>query len=169
MAAAKDEGLQAFGGAQVSTVNDSIMLLDISPQDPRLKQEVYTVLRELRTTLTVDQLELVYREGFPQGLRFTAAYRHAGGEPTECVGVAGWRIMWLTLALKKLYVDDLVTTEGARSLGVGRALLRYLEAKAKEAGCTRLDLDSGTYRGHAHKFYFRENLLIDAFHFWKQI
>lgn len=170
MAAGEGGGPDLFGGAaRVSPVSGDVMLLDLPPGDPRLLGEVYPVLHELRTALSEDQFELVYREGFPQGLRFTAAYRHAGGAPTECVGVAGWRIVWLTLALKRLYVDDLVTSAGARSLGVGAALLRDLEARAKEAGCSRLDLDSGVHRGHAHKFYFRESLTIDAFHFSKQL
>jgi GNAT superfamily N-acetyltransferase len=136
------------------------MLVDVEPGDARLVGEVLPVLLELRPHLTAESFEAVYREGWPQGLRFLAAY-----DGPRCVGVAGWRILASTSTIRKLYVDDLVTTDGARSGGVGRALLAELTQRAATAGCTKLDLDSGVHRGRAHRFYFREGLTITAYHF----
>ena len=135
-------------------------LVDLEPGDPRLDTEVLPVLRELRTHLTPDSFAAVYEQGHPQGLRFTAAYIDG-----RCVGVAGWRIVATTNALLKLYVDDLVTTEQARSRGVGRELLDGLTEKARAAGCNMIDLDSGVHRPDAHRFYMREGLTITSFHF----
>jgi GNAT superfamily N-acetyltransferase len=106
----------------------------------------------------------VYAEGHPQGLRFTAAY-----DGDRCVGVAGWRIVATTATLRKLYVDDLVTTAAARSTGVGRALLGALTQRAEAAGCTALDLDSGVQRPDAHRFYMREGLTISSFHLGRRL
>lgn len=133
---------------------------DIGPDDPRLLSDVYPVLAELRPHLSADALADVYASGHPQGLRFLAAY--TGG---RCVGVAGWRIMDTTSTIRKLYVDDLVTTASERSTGVGRAVLVELEARARDAGCTTVELDSGVQRVRAHRFYFRHGMAISSFHF----
>lgn len=137
-----------------------VHLEDIDPDDERLLADVLPVLRELRTQLTAAQLSDIYRHGHPQGLRFLAAY-----DDGRCVGVAGWRILHTTSSFRKLYVDDLVTTETQRSTGVGRTLLEELTLRGVEAGCTCLDLDSGVQRREAHRFYFREGLTITSFHF----
>jgi GNAT superfamily N-acetyltransferase len=142
----------------VLTVSD-LELVDLEPGDGRL-EEALDVLRELRPHLTAASFAAVYAEGHPQGLRFTAAYD--GG---RCVGLAGWRIVATTANLRKLYVDDLVTTAAHRSTGVGRALLAALAQRAEAAGCTAVDLDSNVQRADAHRFYMREGLTISAFHF----
>lgn len=133
---------------------------DLAPGDVRLTSDVFPVLNELRTDLTAEQFSDVYAEGYPQGLRFIAAY---DGE--ECVAVAGWRLMATTVAGRKLYVDDLVTAANRRGLGVGSALLGELQRRARETGCTAIDLDSGTSREDAHRFYFRERMSITSLHF----
>lgn len=140
-------------------------IIDIEPGDARLGSEILPVLLELRPHLTERLLREVYAEGYAQGLRFTAAYT----DGHDCAGVAGWRVVVGTSALRKLYVDDLVTAEHSRSTGVGRALLSFLEQRARELGCHRLDLDSGVQRADAHRFYFRERMDIAGFHFAKRL
>ncbi|MEV8535457.1 GNAT family N-acetyltransferase [Streptomyces sp. NPDC051211] len=140
-------------------------IIDLEPGDPRLDTELLPVLRELRPHLTPELFHEVYERGHVQGLRFTAAYADDG----TCVGAAGWRIVDNTSTLRQLYVDDLVTSESARSTGVGHQLLAHLEAHARDAGCYELDLDSGTHRTDAHRFYLRERLDIVAFHFAKSL
>jgi GNAT superfamily N-acetyltransferase len=146
----------------VLTVAD-LELLDLEPGDGRL-DEALGVLLELRPHLTAASFAAVYAEGHPQGLRFTAAY-----DGDRCVGVAGWRIVATTANLRKLYVDDLVTTVAARSAGVGRTLLGALADRAEAAGCTALDLDSNVQRADAHRFYMREGLTINSFHFARPV
>ncbi|MET8327413.1 GNAT family N-acetyltransferase [Streptomyces sp. NPDC005181] len=140
-------------------------ILDLEPGDARLAGELLPVLRELRPHLTEDLFREVYEKGYVQGLRFTAVYDDGGA----CVGAAGWRIVDNTSQIRKLYVDDLVTAGHARSTGVGRRLLGYLEQRAREAGCLDLSLDSGTHRTDAHRFYLRERLAIVAFSFTKRL
>lgn len=84
-------------------------------------------------------------------------------------GVAVWRVYEKTYPGLQLYVDDLVTATPHRSTGVGAALLRSLEATARERGCLLLELDSGTARKRAHAFYLRERMEIGAFHFVKPL
>jgi len=85
------------------------------------------------------------------------------------VGVAVYRISENTFAGVFLYVDDLVTDEAERSRGVGHALIAHLERVARDAGCANFRLDSGTHRQQAHKFYFREGMVITSFSFTKPL
>src|SRR5437660_7479892 len=122
---------------------------DIEPGDPRLLSDVLPVLIELRPDLDAHSLRQVYREGFSQGLRFTCAYDGLD----RCVCVAGWRLMATTVAIRKLYIDDLVTTADVRSNGAGRTMLAELVQRAHRAGCRVVDLDSGLERARAQEFY----------------
>jgi GNAT superfamily N-acetyltransferase len=143
-----------------------VRFVDIEPGDPRLLSDAFPVLVELRTELTPEQLASVYQEGHPQGLRFTLAYDDSG---RRCLAVAGWRVIATTAVLRKLYVDDLVTSDSHRGTGVGGALLSELGERARAAGCRAIDLDSAIHRAGAHRFYFRERMEITSFHFGRLV
>ncbi|MFC7405377.1 GNAT family N-acetyltransferase [Georgenia alba] len=138
-------------------------LVDLAAGDPRWVQAL-PVLQELRPHLTAELLEQVLAAGGPQGLRFLAAF-----DGDACLGLAGWRVMDTTSVIRKLYVDDLVTTDRRRSAGVGAALLHELESRARAAGCSAVELDSGVQRHGAHRFYLRERYRISSHHFAKSL
>jgi GNAT superfamily N-acetyltransferase len=121
------------------------------------------VHRQLRTALP-GAYTAKMRRVFAGGARMCVAV-----EGTVVAGVAVYRIYENTFNGRQLYVDDLVTDEKRRSTGVGRALLGYLERKARAANLDNLALDSGTQRQQAHKFYFREGMVATAFHFGKKL
>ena len=85
------------------------------------------------------------------------------------LGVAVFRIIENTHASRKLYVDDLVTDETKRSTGVGKLLLDGLTIEARSRNCQTIDLDSGTHRTDAHRFYFRERMAVRVFGFTKAL
>lgn len=87
----------------------------------------------------------------------------------EVAGVTVFRVLEKTHSGRDLYCDDLVTDETQRSTGVGHALVQYMEGICRERSCDTFSLDSGTQRQQAHKFYFREGLVITSFHFDKKI
>ena len=138
-------------------------LVDLDVDDARWAAAL-PVLQELRPHLDADALRTVYAEGRPQGYRFLAAL-----DGDRCVGVAGYRVLATAFVGRRLYVDDLVTASASRSTGVGAALLGELERRAREAGCTVLDLDSGVQRHDAHRFYLRERMHISSHHFTKPL
>lgn len=121
------------------------------------------VHRQLRTALPA-QYRAKMQRVFDGGGRMCVAVE---GESVE--GVAVYRTYENTFTGRQLYVDDLVTDEAKRSTGVGRALLGYLEEKARALGFDNLALDSGTQRQQAHKFYFREGMVVTSFHFGKKL
>ncbi len=85
------------------------------------------------------------------------------------VAVAGYRIHTTLFMGKNLYVDDLVTAQGARSKGYGKAMIDWLRDLALQEDCKFLHLDSGTQRHRAHRFYLRQGLDIASFHFSQKL
>ncbi|MDR3300161.1 MAG: GNAT family N-acetyltransferase [Candidatus Accumulibacter sp.] len=119
------------------------------------------VHRQLRPQLPADYASRL-REIFAAGARMALAV-----DEEEVVSVALWRIIDNTYEGRRLYVDDLVSDAARRSHGAGQLLLGWLEAKARSLGCDVLALDSGVQRHDAHRFYFRERLLISSYCFRK--
>ena len=121
----------------------------------------FAVLSELRPHLV--ESEFVARVRRQQG---ESGYQLAFiAEAGSDAAVSGFRIAEFLAWGKILYVDDLVTAGGARSRGHGRRLMEWLVARAREAGCGQLHLDSGVQRFDAHRFYLRERMDITAHHF----
>jgi GNAT superfamily N-acetyltransferase len=126
--------------------------------------ECRDVMAELRPQVArVDFVALV-RGLQKEGLRL-ACVREGG----RVVAVAGYRISANLFAGRHLYVDDLVTAEGERSKGHGRALLGWLRALAVENDCDVFHLDSGVQRKRAHAFYQREGMELASYHFSQRL
>ena len=85
------------------------------------------------------------------------------------LGLAVFRTFENTLSSHRFYIDDLVAAEKQRSKGVGHALIKFLVTEAKHCGCASIDLESGSQRTQAHKFYFREGFVISSFSFRKSL
>ncbi len=130
---------------------------------PDWLKKAEAVHRQLRTALP-PEYEAKMKRVFAGGARMCVATDGA-----DVAGVAVYRMYENTFYGKQLYVDDLITDEARRSSGVGRTLLGYLEQKARAAGFDSLTLDSGTQRQQAHKFYFREGMVVTSFHFRKPL
>ena len=120
-----------------------------------------SVHRQLRPQLPADYVQRL-SEVFANGGRLAVVVK---GD--SVVGVTLWRLIENTYAGRRLYVDDLVSDEAHRSQGAGKAMLDWLEAKARSFDCDELALDSGVQRQRAHRFYFREGLHISAYCFKK--
>jgi GNAT superfamily N-acetyltransferase len=123
--------------------------------------------------------ELVHRQLRPQvrqPYRETMARVFEGGARMivvvyagEVAGAAVFRVHENTSVGLRLYVDDLVVDQDARSRGIGRAMLNWLEDEGRRCGCRVVDLDSGTQRERAHRFYFHAGYMIKTFGFKKTL
>lgn len=123
--------------------------------------ETRDVMLQLRPNIAPDDyLPTVKRMMQTDGYHLAALY--ADGIVRA---VAGYRFIEMLYCGRILYVDDLNTDEQARSQGYGQALMGWLKAEALEHDCGQLHLDSGVQRESAHRFYFRERLTINAYHF----
>jgi len=130
--------------------------------DPWLER-AEAVHRQLRTALPADYRAKMQRV-FAGGGRMVVA-----AEADAVRGLAVWRVHENTAIGVHLYVDDLVTDAGQRSRGVGHVLMQWLEQRARELSCVALVLDSGTQRTRAHRFYFREGMVVVCFNFTKEL
>lgn len=120
------------------------------------------VHRQLRPQLPPDYATKM-RKIFSEGGEMCIA-----ADENEVAGIAVFRLFENTHVGRRFYVDDLVTDERRRSGGVGKALMAWLEAEARRRGCPGFDLESGTWRTGAHRFYFREGFVIPSFSFRKE-
>ncbi|MEA2446565.1 MAG: hypothetical protein QOK47_202 [Actinomycetota bacterium] len=136
--------------------------VEASPRDPRLK-DIYPVMHELRTELSEDAFNALYVEGYPLGYRVVGLF-----DEGRCRAAAGYHLTHGFAHGKFVYVDDLITSDAERSKGYGKALNDYLKDVARGHGA-KIQLDSGTWRTNAHKFYFREGYVIGAFHFGQDL
>lgn len=67
------------------------------------------------------------------------------------------------------WIGELIVARGRRGSGVGTALLRAAEVRARAAGCWGVTLESANWREDAHRFYEREGWTQDALAFTKAI
>jgi len=126
----------------------------------------FSVMTDLRPHLK-DAAELVSRVRLQQQEGYVLAY--STGADSKPAGCMGFRRQNRLVHGKVIYVDDLVTLADKRSSGHGKALLDWLQELAKREGFNAVDLDSGTQRVHAHRFYLRERFTISSFHFLKKV
>ncbi len=131
-------------------------------QAPQWLAAAERVHRQLRPQLPADYADKM-RRVFRDGGEMCLVVRDE-----RVAGVAVFREFENTHIGRRFYVDDLVTDESERSTGAGRALIEYLGKVAHDRGCPGLDLESGTHRTRAHRFYFREDFFITAFSFRKE-
>jgi GNAT superfamily N-acetyltransferase len=121
----------------------------------------FPVMVQLRTHLVADRFVPRIRRMESEG--YALALLEDEAKVVRAVG--GFRIRDMLAHGRTMYVDDLVTDTGSRSLGYGRILLDWLVARARAEGCHEFSLDSGTHRHDAHRFYFRQRMRISSHHF----
>ncbi|WP_298725325.1 GNAT family N-acetyltransferase [uncultured Ferrovibrio sp.] len=125
----------------------------------------FPVIHELRPHLK-DAAELVARVKRQQKEGFQLGYVEEAGKPVACIG---FRRQERLVHGPLIYVDDLATLSSVRSKGYGAIMLDWVEALAKSEGRKVVDLDSGTHRVDAHRFYHRQRYTIVSFHFVKRV
>lgn len=106
------------------------------------------ILRELRTFLDAATIATKLEEQ-EKGWGYEL---HGAFRGDELLGVAGFRTVQTLVRGRHMHLDDLVVTEAHQAEGIGKGLMAYLEALAKERGLTALFLDA---RAEAISFYER--------------
>ncbi|MDE2625023.1 MAG: GNAT family N-acetyltransferase [Betaproteobacteria bacterium] len=127
--------------------------------DAALLAKAEPVHRQLRPQIP-QPYEASMKDVFATGAEMVVAVENG-----EVCGVAVFRITINTMVGKKIYSEDLVADANTTVKGVGRALMDFLKQEGKSRGCVSLELESGTQREQAHKFYYREGFAIKAFGF----
>lgn len=99
-------------------------------------------------------------------------YRIVGGfidGTADAVAVIGFRHQDSLLAGHYCYVEDVIALPEARKDGHAQALMEWVVNDARDAGCGRVELNSGVARHAAHRFYPNARFSIAAFHFTREV
>ena len=111
-------------------------------------KRAFPLIKQLRPYLNEERYFDLLADMIPAGYRMFAV---RDGE--TLLAVAGITLTTNLYHGRHVWVYDLVTDEDARSHGVGKQLLEYIEGFARERGCERVSLASGFPRADAHRFY----------------
>ncbi|SEO92331.1 Acetyltransferase (GNAT) family protein [Luteibacter sp. UNC138MFCol5.1] len=121
----------------------------------------FPIIHQLRPHLrTPDAFVAQVRRQAASGYLLLAAWRR-----DQPIALAGYRIVENLLYGRFLYVDDLVSSEGARGQGVGGDLIAELREEGRRQACHFLVLDTALSNDLGQRFYFRQGLLARGMHF----
>lgn len=111
-------------------------------------ERCFPVMKELRPHLSFEQYISIYEQSHKtDGYEIVAIE-----EDQKILAVMGYRILFDFVRGMHIYIDDLVSAEGARSKGLGAELLKYAENVAKDLKCS-LRLCTGLENERGMKFY----------------
>jgi len=136
---------------------------DVTIKRASSKDEIeacFPVMSELRPHLPVGEFCATI-----QRLEATTGFALAYLDDAGIKAVAGYRVSEWLHAGKYLEIEDLVTTNGARSKGYGGALFDWLVQEAARQSCRQIRLLSGVKRTDAHRFYLRKGMVFEAHYF----
>lgn len=126
-------------------------------------EDCFATMVELHPRLKEDgSKKFLLRIQHQMEIGYKLAMLRENGSVVACVG---YRFVDMLAFDRFCYIDDLVTKKDQRSSGHGQRLFDFVKKNAEAAGCSYIRLDSGVHRKQAHKFYFRQRMTIDDFHF----
>ncbi len=112
-------------------------------------ERCYPVMKELRPHLSFEDYISIYDQSHASDKYEIVAVEAKG----QILAVMGYRFLSDYVRGKHVYVDDLVSSESHRSLGLGAELLKFAEKIARENGCKSLRLCTGIENKRGMKFY----------------
>lgn len=128
-------------------------------------ERCYPVMKELRPHLSFEDYFSIYEQSHASDGYEIVAIEAEG----EILAVMGYRFLSDFVRGQHVYVDDLVSTEKARSQGLGAELLKFAENVALENGCKSLRLCTGIENERGIKFYDRNGWTKRAYAYVKKL
>ncbi|MBX9767234.1 MAG: GNAT family N-acetyltransferase [Bdellovibrionales bacterium] len=128
-------------------------------------ERCFPVMKELRAHLEMEDYLSIYREAHRADGYEIVAIEQGGA----VVAIMGYRILSDFVRGRHIYIDDLVSTQSARSSGLGAELLKYAEEIASKAGCAALRLCTGIENEGGIRFYERNGWTKRAFAYTKKV
>lgn len=137
-----------------------LQIEELSTKQEMLDQ--FEVMQHLYTKFTLEKYDSYLTEMIPHNYKQIAVFEHG-----ICIGISG---LWSGTKLwsgKYLEIDNFIVHPDHRKKGVGKMMTDYIDAKAKETGCTMIVLDAFTGNFAAHRFYYNQGYAPKGFHFLK--
>lgn len=126
-------------------------------------ERCYPVMKELRSHVSLDQFIAIYFEAHSENGYEIIAIEDEG----KVQALMGYRFLTDYVRGRHLYIDDLVTTQGARSNGYGAELLKIAETIASDNEIKHLRLCAVLENELAIEFYERNGWTKRAYAFAK--
>ena len=120
------------------------------------------VMRFLYPNFTLEKYESYLVEMIPHNYKQVAVF-----ENEICVAVSGFWSGTKLWSGKYIEIDNFIVHPDHRSKGLGKMMTDYVDALAKETGCTMIVLDAFTGNFTAHRFYYNQGYVPKGFHFLK--
>jgi GNAT superfamily N-acetyltransferase len=120
------------------------------------------VMRFLYPAFTSEKYESYLVEMIPHNYKQVAVF-----ENEICVAVSGFWSGTKLWSGKYIEIDNFIVHPDHRSKGLGKMMTDYVDALAKETGCTMIVLDAFTGNFTAHRFYYNQGYVPKGFHFLK--
>lgn len=137
-----------------------MILKELTTKQEMLAQ--YGIMQHLYTNFTLEKYECYLDEMVPHNYTQIAVF-----EGDVCVGLSG---LWFGIKLwcgKYIEIDNFIVHPDHRKKGIGKIMTDYVDAKARELGCTMIALDAFTGNYTAHRFYYNQGFIPKGFHFLK--
>lgn len=138
----------------------SLLIKELTTIDEMLAN--IEVMRFLYPTFTLEKYESYLVEMIPHNYKQVAVF-----ENEICVAVSGFWSGTKLWSGKYIEIDNFIVHPDHRSKGLGKMMTDYVDALAKETGCTMIVLDAFTGNFTAHRFYYNQGYVPKGFHFLK--
>ena len=138
----------------------SLLIKELTTIDEMLAN--IEVMRFLYPTFTVEKYESYLVEMILHNYKQVAVF-----ENEICVAVSGFWSGTKLWSGKYIEIDNFIVHPDHRSKGLGKMMTDYVDALAKETGCTMIVLDAFTGNFTAHRFYYNQGYVPKGFHFLK--
>ncbi len=122
-------------------------------------------MKELRPQLSFESYIAIYEQAHAADGHAIVAIE----KDNNILAVMGYRFLWDFVRGKHLYIDDLVSTESARSKGFGAELLKFAEKLAADSKCTGMRLCAGIENARGSHFYNCNGWTKRAFAYVKKL
>lgn len=126
-------------------------------------ERCFPVMKELRPHLNIERYIQIYNEAHAADGYEIVAIEEDG----KILALMGYRLLSDFVRGKHIYIDDLISSESARSKGYGAKLLQYAESLSKEMNLSTLRLCAALSNDRGMKFYEREGWAKIAFAYTK--
>lgn len=129
----------------------------------KTKEEIekcFEVMVFLRPHLIKEEFVDKVHSQFDQGYQIACIFKD-----DNAVSLIGYRFLETMAWGRILYIDDLITHPEHKKCGYASQLLNWALAKAKQAQCDQVHLDSGYQRNDAHRLYLNKGFDMTSHHF----
>lgn len=122
------------------------------------------IIKHLYVEFTIEKYESYLKEMIPHNYKQLVIY-----DNDICVALTGFWTGYKLWSGKYIEIDNFIVDPAHRAKGLGKMMTDFIDARAREEGCTMIVLDAYTNNFTAQRFYFNQGYIPKGFHFLKMI